>query len=454
MTDTINVANIIDVLTYKTKNNVFTQKEALYYSKAIAQLKMGTITNVNSYVDILVGNIGRLYYVAQEGKLYYATPAAGDNVTTASRIILLADTTQKQMWSWGDNRCLQLGGSFTNSIPLQQPPYDKDVSTVTAGELFGSFIRDNGTLWSWGNNLCGQSGIGTFGATNTSVPTQEKTLSCVWTAASSGCLHTIALKNDNTLWSWGGSPNGELGNNFQALYSSPVQVVGGLRWCVASAGYTFNLAVACTGELYGWGNNVCGQLGNNSTILRASPVKEASLSTNWCAVATGALTGYGIKTDGSLWAWGNGACGVLGDNTIVNKSSPIREITSSANWRSVSSRTAFASAIKSDGSLWSWGDNQCGQLGTNSIISASSPVREITSSTNWCQISTGNCFMAAIKKDGSLWTWGNNFCGQLGIGVGDINARSSPTREATSATNWTQVAAGCAFVLAKKIKTF
>lgn len=451
MTDTINVANIIDVLSYKMKNCVFSQKEALYYAKAIEQLRMGTITTVNTYNDISSAANGRLYYVVQEGRLYYVTNTETGGGIYSANIILLSDATQKQMWSWGDNRGFALGGPFGASSPIQQPPRDKDVKSISAGELFGSFIRNNGTLWSWG---CGQFGQLATGFTGTfcSAPVQERTYSCNWAKVSSGCSHVLGLKSDGSLWGWGSNSFGIVGDNTNIIRATPVQVVGGLSWKDVAAGFEHSMGITTDNKLYSWGYGVCGRLGDNSVITKSSPVQEASLSTNWCAIAAGALTSYGIKTDGSLWAWGWNGCGMLGDGTTVDKSSPVREASSSSNWCAVSSKNRFASAIKTDGSIWSWGDNACGQLGINTIISSSSPVREISSSTNWCQVCTGNCFVAAIKTDGSLWAWGNNFCGQLGIG--SVDAKSSPVRESTSASNWVNVSTGCAFTLARKIRTF
>ena len=451
MTDTINVANIIDVLSYKMKNCAFSQKEALYYAKAIEQLKIGTITTVNTYTDISSAANGRLYYVVQEGRLYYVTNTETGGGVYSANIILLSDATQKQMWSWGDNRCYALGGAYVSYTPIQEPPRDKDVKSIAAGELFGSFIKENGTLWSWGNNLCGQLGLNFLGGFGDR-PCQEKTYSCNWVKASHGCQHTMALKNDGTLWTWGCNTTGLLGDGTVIVRSLPVQVIGGLLWKDIAAGYEHSMGITTDNKLYSWGANSVGHLGDNTTISKSSPVQESSLSTNWCALAAGQGTGYAIKTDGSLWVWGWNGCGQLGDNTVVNKSSPVREASSSSNWCAVSSKCRFVAAIKTDGSLWTWGDNACGQLGINTIISKSSPVREISSSTNWCQVSTGNCFVAAIKTDGSLWSWGNNFCGQLGDGT--INAKSSPVRESTSASNWVSVSAGCAFTLARKIRTF
>lgn len=451
MTDTINVANIIDVLSYKMKNCAFSQKEALYYAKAIEQLRMGTITTVNTYTDISTAANGRLYYVVQEGRLYYVTNTETGGGIYSANIILLSDTTQKQMWSWGDNRCNSLGGPVASYTPIQQPPRDKDVKSIAAGELFGSFIRENGTLWSWGNNTCGQLAINILGGFFSSI-CQERTYSCNWVKASHGSTHTLALKNDGTLWAWGGNALGTLGDGTANARLLPVQVVGGLSWKDVAAGFNHSMGITTDNKLYSWGTGVCGRLGDGTVITKSSPVQEASLSTNWCAIAAGSDAGYGIKSDGSLWAWGWGGCGILGDGTTVDKSSPVREASSSNNWCAVSSDNRFVAALKTDGSLWAWGDNACGQLGINTIISKSSPVREISSSTNWCQVSTGNCFVAALKTDGSLWTWGNNFCGQLGDGT--VNAKSSPVRESTSASNWVSVSAGCAFTLARKIRTF
>jgi alpha-tubulin suppressor-like RCC1 family protein len=255
---------------------------------------------------------------------------------------------------------------------------------------------------------------------------------------SAGETRTAALKTDGTLWGWGGNLCGRLGDNTIVNKSSPVrEISSSTTWCQVSAGAVHTAAIKTDRTLWSWGYNVQGQLGTNSVISRSSPVREISSSTTWCQVTVGRYSTAALKTDGSLWAWGYGQ---LGDGTTTSRSSPVREITSSTTWCQVSAGYRHTTALKTDGTLWAWGNNTCGQLGDNTVVNKSSPVREITSSSSWCQISGSQNHTAALKTDSSLWSWGNNGAGRLGDNT-TVN-KSSPVREITSSSSWCRVFAG------------
>src|SRR5574343_230437 len=144
-----------------------------------------------------------------------------------------------------------------------------------------------------------------------------------------------------------------------------------------------------------------------------------------------------------LWAWGRNNTGALGDNTTADKSSPVQTITGGTNWKQVvCSRGAWTIAIKTDGTLWGWGQNSQYPLGTTTTDWRSSPVQTLAGGTNWKQVSGGTNHSCAIKTDGTLWTWGDNFYGQLGDNISSGSAKSSPTQTIASGTNWKQVSAG------------
>jgi alpha-tubulin suppressor-like RCC1 family protein len=192
--------------------------------------------------------------------------------------------------------------------------------------------------------------------------------------------------------------------------------------------------------LWLWGNNTAGQLGQGSTTpsARSSPVRVGTL-TDWRQIAVGKNNILSLKTNGTLWAWGDNDFGQLGVGDITNRSSPV-QVGALTDWNSISTAEDFSSAIKNDGTLWMWGRNSFGQLGHGNTTSYSSPV-QVGSLTNWKYISTGRQ-TAAIKTDGTLWVWGSNDYGQLGLN--DRTNRSSPVQVGTE-TDWKQVDAGIYF---------
>lgn len=201
-------------------------------------------------------------------------------------------------------------------------------------------------------------------------------------------------------------------------------------------------------RLFAVGQNIYGELGDGTIVNKSSPIQIGSL-TNWSQVNGNSISGYGIKTDGSLWAWGRNNGYQLATGNSTNYSSPI-QIGALTNWKSIASYDGdtgpnTALAIKTDGSLWAWGDDSYGNAGTGvSGVQYSSPV-QIGSSTsvnsyNWRQVSQGFYNVAAVKTDGTLWAWGKD--NGFGVaGQGNITPRSSPV-QVGSLTTWKMAACG------------
>ena len=150
--------------------------------------------------------------------------------------------------------------------------------------------------------------------------------------------------------------------------------------------------------LFTWGLNANGQLGDNSITHRSSPIQTVSGGTNWKLVATGAYHTAAIKTDGTLWLWGHNGDGQLGDNSTTPKSSPVQTVAGGTNWKQVACKGSNTAAIKTDGTLWTWGRNTNGQLGINDITHRSSPVQTVSGGTNWKSVATGDYHTAALSS--------------------------------------------------------
>jgi alpha-tubulin suppressor-like RCC1 family protein len=344
------------------------------------------------------------------------------------------ETYEAQIWSWGSNYCGKLGdGTLISKLsPVQEISGSINWCQVSAGRNHSSGLKSDGTLWSWGMNIHGKLGDGTVIARCS--PVQEISASTNWCQVSAGLCRSSGLKSDGTLWSWGMNICGALGDGTIICRCSPVQEISSsTNWSKVSVSLHTS-ATKTDGTLWSWGENVQGKLGDGTIVVRCSPVREKSFSTNWCNVSTGQGNGSAIKVDGTLWSWGRNELGQIGDGTTVAKCSPVQEISGSTNWCNVSTGQGNGSAIKVDGTLWGWGFGGCGLLGDGTIVNKCSPVQEFCSATNWSQVSSYSASVSAIKANGTLWSWGINDCGKLGDGT--VIDKCSPVQEISVSSDW------------------
>ena len=352
---------------------------------------------------------------------------------------LLPNFVTPQLFTWGLNSSGQLGdGTTSNRLsPVTTVTGGTNWKQVTAnGYGHMAAIKTDGTLWTWGYNSFGILGDGT--TTNRSSPGTTAGGGTNWKQVSSGFYHSAAIKTDGTLWTWGYNFTGRLGDGTTTNRSSPGTTAGGgTNWKQVTCAYYNTAAIKTDGTLWTWGHNNFGQLGDGTAAGRNSPGTVAGGGTNWKQVAGGYMHITAIKTDGTLWTWGNNSNGALGDGTTTSRSSPGTTASGGTNWKQIAGGNAYTSAIKTDGTLWMWGGNSSGQLGDGTTTNRSSPGTTAGSGTNWKQVSCGNSYTAAIKTDGTLWTWGINTQGQLGDGT--TTSRRSPVTVAGGGTNWKQV---------------
>lgn len=358
---------------------------------------------------------------------------------------------QAGLWLWGRNNYGQLANGDilgnSQSSPVQTISSGYNWKQVAGGQVSMFAIKADGTLWGWGSNS--QGILGDNSITTRSSPVQTVSSGTNWKLVSAGTYHACAIKTDGTLWLWGRNNGGQLGDNSITSKSSPVQTVsGGTNWKALSGGREMTVSIKTDGTLWLWGRNNYGNLGDNTIASKSSPIQTVSGGTNWRQISSYGGSVAAIKNDGTLWLWGNGTSGQLGDNTITNKSSPVQTISGGTNWRQVSNGTFSAGAIKTDGTLWMWGQNNFGQLGNNTRIGTSSPIQTVASGTNWKQVDgPKGLFTGAIKTDGTLWMWGQ---AQLNGNNGDNTMidRSSPVQTIAGGTNWKQVSNGAGATLA------
>lgn len=254
----------------------------------------------------------------------------------------------------------------------------------------------------------------------------------------------ILLQTNNSLWKYSRYPE-----------ASVTQIGTSTDWSSITSSSNSFTAVKTNGTLWTWGDNTYGQLGINDVTYRLNPTQVGTL-TNWKQLGAkgyyytdeyGAVqytSCIAVKTNGTLWAWGYNGNGQLGLNDIASRSSPV-QVGTLTNWNSVDA-TTHVLAIKTDGTLWSWGSNGVGQLGKGDVVKRSSPV-QVGTLTDWSKISAGISNSAAIKTDGTLWTWGIGTYGVLGLGA--TIARSSPV-QVGSLTNWALVDTNTVVMIALK----
>ena len=205
------------------------------------------------------------------------------------------------------------------------------------------------------------------------------------------------------------------------------------------AGRGHTLAVNSSGKLYAWGWNHYGQLGNSSTTNVSSPIQIGSL-TDWAVVGGGSSASVAIKSDGTLWTWGKNNQGQLGLGDTIGRSSPV-QVGALNDWADVWNDDEHTLAIKTDGTLWAWGRNLDGKLGLNTATTYYSSPVQVGALTNWKKAVAGREHSVAIKTDGTLWTWGDNTIGQLGTGASSSTNYSSPVQVGTG-TDWSDISGG------------
>ena len=317
-------------------------------------------------------------------------------------------------------------------------------SLVAVGDDFSAAIKTDGTLWMWGNGGSGRLGDNT--TVSKSSPIQVGALT-TWAQVAGGGAHCGAVRTDGTLWTWGYNGYGKLGTNTTANQSSPVQIGSGTSWSRFSASQNASFAISAAGALYAWGRNRYGENAQNDAgdaTSRSSPTQVGAL-TDWQYVAGGEYHILAVKTNNTLWMWGReSASGCLGQNTYSTSRSSPTQVGALTNWATGAVGAQFTLAVKTDGTLWSWGRNDYGMLGQNNVISRSSPV-QVGSLTDWSAVSARQAHTVAIKTDGTLWSWGRGGNGTLGDG--QANNRSSPV-QIGALTNWVTAAASDMFSLA------
>jgi len=331
---------------------------------------------------------------------------------------------------------------FTSS-PLLDKRAISNIRQMTTGSASAhSFEIRNGKLYGWGWDAYGQLGDGDK-TPNKTLPIQIGSDSN-WVNVSVGNVHSLALKSDGTLWAWGRNNFGQLGDGSKTDHLFPVEIGFDNQWIKVIAGDDHSIAIKSDGTLWAWGLNSSGQLGDGTIVNKSTPILIGN-DTDWIEISACDHT-LGLKKNGTLWAWGDNFNGQLGDNTLTNRTTPV-QIGTDQDWVSIAAGDNHSLAIKSDGTLWAWGDNFYGQLGNASIESQTVPIQSGLS-TQWVSVVSGNFHSLALTSNGTIWAWGANDYGQTG--VGSRRKKLSIPSQVGKENNWSAITAGDIHTVALK----
>ena len=304
--------------------------------------------------------------------------------------------------------------------------YLDSVVAISAGEGHNLALRSDGTVWAWGWNGLAQLGNGTTNDAHT--PVQVSGLSNV-VAISGRAYNCLALKSDGTVWAWGWNSRGQLGIGTTSSTLVPVQVRGLTNPAAISAGYMVSLARMSNGTVQVWGTGLQGELGQGSFGDHSyAPIPVLGLS-NVVSVSADFEEPIALKSDGTIWMWGWNGVGQLGDGTTNNKSLPVQVVGLTNMVFAGPTGDRDNCAIRSDHTVWTWGRNYNGQLGigTADQVPHSLPVQvpDFGNGGYVVSVQTPDWHSLALRSDGTLWGWGAHDHGQLGNNT--TNDAYSPT---------------------------
>jgi alpha-tubulin suppressor-like RCC1 family protein len=319
------------------------------------------------------------------------------------------------------------------------------IRAVMGGEIHNVALKSDGTVWCWGWNAFGQLGNGTTNdswvPTQTGLTATPPLANVVKLGGRP--YFTLAEKADGTIWAWGMNQYGQMGNNtVNNPLSTPqvtVPVMVSNSWpgdpingaLQITCGYRAGAALATNGTVWTWGTSTLGELGQGANMTSYVPAQVPGL-TNITQISFGWFHILARRSDGTVWAWGDNSAGEIGDSTTINRSNAV-QVLNVSNIVAVSGGDDHSSALAADGTIWKWGRNDVGELGNGTTNAGANPVpaKILTDKfgngfSNVVMMAARDYHNIAVKADGSVWMWGANDQGQCGDGTTNGALRPGP----------------------------
>lgn len=327
-----------------------------------------------------------------------------------------ARSSSGALFSWGSDLGEALGNGAGNSPRNVPGPISIVTDAIALVKSYGSSghglaIRANGEVWGWGANNTGQLGNGTTAVVAEPAPMQDGSSGPVLSAVgiAGGVSQSLVLIFDGTVLATGSYP----GDGTATFRTSAVPVPGLSSIVAIACGAGASYALRSDGTVWAWGDNTLGALGDGTTTVRTTPVQVAGLS-NVIAIAAGAYFALALDANGDVWAWGSNASGQLGDGSAVG-SRPTPGKVTITGVAAIAAGENHALALMPDGTVRAWGENANGRLGLGDQTDRPVPAA-IAGLTSVVAIAGGGSHSIAVRANGEVWTWGNNVSGQLGLG--------------------------------------
>ncbi|HPI18929.1 MAG TPA: T9SS type A sorting domain-containing protein [Candidatus Kapabacteria bacterium] len=380
---------------------------------------------IDTFYNILELNYNTKYFwrvLAEKNGQSFAQSKIGHFKT-------IFDYPKRTLWLWGANNYGQMGDStVTHFLKPTMLGEQGEWSYVESDYFHNAAIKSDGSLWGWGQSQ--NNPLSSVFNSIKKIPYRflnEK--SSDWISVNCGVESIIARNSDGCILEF----NKDFVNSFKEEYIGNFNHFVEVKTQIISGAH-HNLFVKSDGTLWGWGIGNYGRIGDGTENNRANIIQIGSDS-DWESVGCGVYQSYGIKNDGSLWSWGFNNDGILGYS--YQELTP-KKIGNENDWAFIDSDWYHTLAIKSDGTLWAWGQNLYGKFGNGNYEPSNFPVK-VGNENNWSYVKCCNHHTLAIKSDGTVWGWGANLQGQL---ADSVTPEFLVPKQISESNEWVSISCG------------